>query len=268
MMNLNRKDLKKITYDFNCIANRLLRASTNEFLPVLKRFLGHIRSVELINEYVISCSREGFDIDKSISDVNNSHGRIILDLGYTDEEEIYTVYNLLLYISENGFNYLGIGRAYSSKSKYDEIIKDFNNKISLILINNISAYLTRIGIEMGLDEEVNYMITNNGGQVNISRDMSTLNAVQNIGAKSDELINLVEEINRLLMISDISDEQREIIGESVETIHSQLQESSPKKGLIKTCITGLKTAILGIPTGIELYNNITQLIELVTSKIN
>lgn len=267
-MNLNRKDLRRITYDFNCIANRLLRASMNEFLPVLKKFLGHIGSVELINEYVISCSREDFDINEAISEVNNSYGRRILDLGYTDEEEIYTVYNLLLYISENGFNYQGIGRAYSGKNTYDEVIKDFNNKVSLILINNISAYLTKIGIEMGFDEEVNYMITNNGGQVNISRDMSTLNAVQNVGAKSDELINLVGEINRLLNVSEISDEQREIIEESVETIQSELQNSSPKKGLIKTCITGLKATILGIPTGIELYNNINQLIEFVTSKIN
>lgn len=114
-MNLNRKDLRKITYDFNCIANRLLRASMNEFLPVLKKFLGHIDSVELINEYVISCSREDFDINAAISEVNDSHGRRIFDLGYTDEEEIYTVYNLLLYISKNGFNYQGIGERIQAK---------------------------------------------------------------------------------------------------------------------------------------------------------
>lgn len=121
---------------------------------------------------------------------------------------------------------------------------------------------------MGLDEEVNYMITNNGGQVNISRDMSTLNAVQNVGAKSDELINLVGEINRLLKVSEISDEQREIIGESIDTIQNELQANSPKKGLIKACITGLKAAISGIPTAIELYENINQLIEFVTSNIS
>lgn len=265
MMNLNKKELRKLSFEFNSMANRLLRSSYEEFNHTLRRFLGYIDNIELIKGYVQSCTRDNFDI---IKEINNNNVRGIIDLGNTDEEEVYTVYNTLLYIAENGFNYFTIGRRYSGKKSYNEVIKDFNDKFSYILIIHISGYLTKIGIEMGIDEEVNYMITNNGGQVNISRETSTLNAVQNIGTKSDELINLVEEINRLLMVSEISDEQREIIGESVESIHNQLQEANPKKGLIKTCITGLKTAVLGIPTGIELYNNINQLIELVTQNIS
>ncbi|OPF52399.1 hypothetical protein BH721_03860 [Clostridium baratii] len=267
-MNLNRKDLRIISYEFNCIANRLLRSSYDEFIPVLKKFLGHLSNTELINEYVTSCTRENFDIDSELEAVNSSYGRRILDLGYTDEEEIYTIYNVLKYISENGFNVYGMGKAYSREKLYNDIVNDFNNKVSLILINHISAYLTKIGIEMGFDEEVNYMITNNGGQVNISKDTSTLNAVQNIGAKSDELINLVNEINRLITSSDISDTQKEMIVESIEAIQAEIENPSPKKGLIKTCIAGLKGSILAIPTAIELCDNINKFIEFVSSKIN
>lgn len=266
-MNLNRRDLRKLSFDFNSIANRLLRSSHNEFIHVLKKFIGYVNSEELIKEYIISCTREGFDVISEINRVNTCHGRSILDLGYTDEEEVYTIYSVLIYIAENGFNLYGIGRAYSSKSNYNEIIKDFNEKFSCILINYISGYLTKIGIEMGIDEEVNYMITNNGGQVNISKDMSTLNAVQNIGTKSEELINLVEEINKLVKSSEVPDEQREMIEESVDTIKNELQADSPKKGLIKSCITGLKATVLGIPTAIELCISINEFIEFVSSKV-
>ena len=268
MMNLNKKELRKLSFEFNSMSNRLLRSSYQEFNHTLKRFLGYIDDIDLINGYIQSCARDNFDVRKAVEEINSNNGRGILDLGNTDEEEVYTVYNTLLYIAENGFNYYTIGRSYSGKKNYNEIIKDFNDKFSYILIIHISGYLTKIGIEMGIDEEVNYMITNNGGQVNISRDRSTINATQNIGAQSDDIVRLVGEINRLLSTLEVPQEQKEIIGDSVETIKNEMQSISPKKGLIKTCITGLKSAILGLPTAIELCNNVNQLVEIVSSKIN
>lgn len=267
MMNLNKKELRKLSFEFNSMSNRLLRSSYQEFNHALKRFLGFIDGIELIKEYIQSCTRDNFDVKKAMEDMDSS-GRGILDLGNTDEEEVYTVYNALLYIDEKGFNYYTIGRSYSGKKNFNEIIKDFNDKFSYILIIHISGYLTKIGIEMGIDEEVNYMITNNGGQVNISRDTSTLNAVQNVGTKSDELVSLVGEINKILSSSDIPKEERETIGDAIETIQSELQNDTPKKGLVRSCIAGLKSAISAIPTAIELSENITKLIEYVSSKIN
>ncbi len=268
MMNLNKKELRKLSFEFNSMSNRLLRSSYQEFNHTLKRFLGYIDDIELIKGYIQSCTRDNFDVRKAMEEIDSNNGRGIIDLGNTDEEEVYTVYNTLLYIAEKGFNYYTIGRSYSGKKNFNEIIKDFNDKFSYILIIHISGYLTKIGIEMGIDEEVNYMITNNGGQVNISKDTSTLNAVQNIGTKSDELASLVGEINKILSSSDIPKEEKEIIGDTIETIQSELQNDTPKKGLIRSCIAGLKSAILAIPTAIELSENISKLIEYASSKIS
>lgn len=268
MMNLNKKELRKLSFEFNSMSNRLLRSSYQEFNHTLKRFLGYIDDIELIKGYIQSCTRDNFDVRKAMEEIDSNNGRGIIDLGNTDEEEVYTVYNTLLYIAEKGFNYYTIGRSYSGKKNFNEIIKDFNDKFSYILIIHISGYLTKIGIEMGIDEEVNYMITNNGGQVNISKDTSTLNAVQNIGTKSDELASLVGEINKISSSSDIPKEEKEIIGDTIETIQSELQNDTPKKGLIRSCIAGLKSAILAIPTAIELSENISKLIEYASSKIS
>ena len=72
-----------------------------------------------------------------------------------------------------------LGRGYSHSNKYQDIVKEFNHGLSLILIQHIEAYLRKIIISMGYDEEVTYMITVHGGQVNISKDNSTINATQN-----------------------------------------------------------------------------------------
>ena len=79
---------------------------------------------------------------------------------------------------------------------------------------------------------------------------------------------MVGEINKILSSSDIPKEEREPIGDAIETIQSELQNDTPKKGLVRSCIAGLKSAISAIPTAIELSENITKLIEYVSSKIN
>lgn len=266
-MNLNKKELKIISYDFNCIANRLLRVSYVEVNSVLKKFVNYIDKTPIIYEYINSCNRNDFDIKSEIEEVSKGYGRYIFDLGDTFEEEIFTIYNIFKYIVDNELDMSGIARAYNTRSKkFDEIIKSFNNRVSLIFINHISDYLTKIGIEMGYDEEAKYMITNNGGQVNISRDNSTLNATQNINTNSEELLSLVREINKLLDDS-IPNDEREIIQESVEIIESELQSNEPKKGLIKSCVNGIKMAIANIPTAIKLCNNVQQFIEYVMHKI-
>lgn len=267
-MNLNKKELKIISYDFNCIANRLLRTSCDEFNSVLKKFMGYIQNTSIIYDYINSCNRDEFDIESDFKEVSKGYGRYIFDLGETYEEEIFTIHALFKYVLDNSLSIMAIARAYDMKSQtYDEVVKSFNNRVSLIFINHIADYLTKIGIEMGYDEEVKYMITNNGGQVNISRDYSTLNATQNIGTNSEELLNLVKEINKLLDESSIPNDEREIIQESVETIQSELQSNEPKKGLVKSCVNGLKMAINNIPTAIELCNNVQQFIDYAIPKI-
>lgn len=49
-----------------------------------------------------------------------------------------------------------------------EKLKDFNNRVTMVLIRNIETYLTKIGIDMGIDENVSYNITVKDGQINIA----------------------------------------------------------------------------------------------------
>lgn len=53
-------------------------------------------------------------------------------------------------------------------NKWQDNVKEFNDRVVLVLINNVNDYLTGIGIDMGLDENVVWNV--NGGQVNYERN--------------------------------------------------------------------------------------------------
>ncbi|WP_448918518.1 hypothetical protein [Holdemanella biformis] len=54
-MNLNKKDLRKIMYDFNSISNRLMQSDFQDYNSVLKKFLMFISNTEIINEFIKDC---------------------------------------------------------------------------------------------------------------------------------------------------------------------------------------------------------------------
>ena len=50
-MNLNKKDLRKIMYDFDSISNRLMQSDFQDYNSVLKKFLMFISNTEIIRLY-------------------------------------------------------------------------------------------------------------------------------------------------------------------------------------------------------------------------
>lgn len=266
MMELTKKELKIISYEFRRISNRLLQASYKEMLSVLNIFIDCIEKEKIIYEYVRNCKREGFDVEREVQDVYGSYGRSIFSLGVTIEEEVYTVYNILKYILDNKLNVTGLASGYSNGKTYQERVKEFNNRVALVLVNNIEAYLTKINIDMGYDEEVKHMITINGTQVNISNGNSTLNAVQNNNNEPNELIKMIELIKNSIDES-IPNEEKEMIIENIETVQDQLQSEKPKKGLIRTCLSGLNTVILGLPHAVKLAENVKEFVSYTSNLI-
>lgn len=80
-MNLNRIELRKIIYDYNCISNRLLQANFEDYNSVLKKFLNFISNTEIINDYIKDCGDCCWDIDKIMEEVQNSYGHKLFVLG-------------------------------------------------------------------------------------------------------------------------------------------------------------------------------------------
>ncbi|MDO4649433.1 MAG: hypothetical protein Q4B26_12355 [Eubacteriales bacterium] len=245
-MKLNRKDLRKIANDYNSLCNRLLQADFNDYNVVLARFIDYLNRTEIIKDYIVSCGECNQNMEAEFNEVQTRHA--IFDLGSTDEEEVRNVFAILTYIVENNINvYYGVAMSYSSSRKYQEILKDFNDRVTMVLIRHIENYLRNLGIDMGLDEKMEYVITMENGQINIASDSAVINATNNVSNMDqgtlDKLISRVREEAKKSSIIE-KEQDMEVLSDSLETIQEEASSDKPRKGIIRTAIAGL-TALKG-----------------------
>jgi hypothetical protein len=264
-MEMNKKELKKIMYAFSTISSRMMRASYEDYNMVLEKFLRFIDENEIIIDYINSGYRSDFSAENEYKEVTGSMGKLKFDFGPTQEEEAYQIYQVLKYIIEiSSAVHIAMRMQYINLSKYQDIVKEFNDRILLVLINNVEEYLTKVGIDMGLDENVTWNVS--GGQVNIANDNSTINATQNNGISTDELDIIVNAIKNNL--NGLSAENKETLIDSIEMIHDEIVKSEPKGKIISNGIK-LIAPIMTIANGLPvLAGNIQKFIDFVTPYIH
>ena len=258
-MKLNRKELRKIQYDFNSYSNRLLQANYEDYADVLRKFMNYIDSTPIISDYIYGCGSCDWNLEEEIKKVRGSYGRLILSLGENDGEEIRNVYAVLKYLVENNSHvYCDISMGYSSSSKWQDKIKGFNERFVMVLIRHVESYLTKVGIDMGIDEKNIYNVTVQNGQAIIANDNSSVTATTNIGATANDIEQLIAAV-RTKMDTLTSDEDKEAASESLEVIEAEVISEKPKKSMIKTAIASLQ-AIKGT---VEFGSAVAALIQFV-----
>ena len=238
-MKLNRKELKKVMYEFNAMSNRLLQADFNDYGDILKKYITFLDRTEIIHEYIADCGECDQNMEQEFTEVSTRNA--IFELGGTTEEEVRNIYAILKYVVEKNINVsYGIAMSYSGSRKYQERLKDFNNRVTMILIQNIE-YLTKIGIDMGLDENVSYSITVKDGQINIANDSAVINATNTVnGASIEGLIKLINEVKLAAENSNLSSEDAEMVNSNLEVIQEEAKADRPRVGFLKTAVSGLK----------------------------
>lgn len=257
-MRLNRNELKKIQYDFNSISNRLLQANFQDYTSVLGKFLAYIDATPIIIDYIGDCGTCDFDIANEVKEVQTSYGDSIFLTGDTEEEEIRNVYAILEYlVKTKNHIYPGVALGYSSSNEYQDKIKGFNERFVMILIRYIERYLTKVGIDMGLDDKITYNVTVKNGQAIIANDNATVTATNIAGTDTGELAKLIANVKAAAV--DLPSEDQETITDSLEVIEHEAAADKPKKGMLRTAIASLKT-VKGIA---EFGAAVTALIEFV-----
>lgn len=105
-----------------------------------------------------------------------------------------------------------------------------------------------------MDKKDNITININGEQINIAKDNSTVNAVQNNGANRTELEEIVKGITE--NITTLNKEDAENILDMVEMVKEEILRPEPKISRLKNClslIAPMFTIANGIPA---LYENL------------
>lgn len=122
----------------------------------------------------------------------------------------------------------------------------------------LESYLTKVGIDMGVDEKNIYNVTVQNGQAIIANDNSSVTATTNIGATANDIEQLIAAV-RTKMDTLTSDEDKEAASESLEVIEAEVISEKPKKSMIKTAIASLQ-AIKGT---VEFGSAVAALIQFV-----
>lgn len=243
-MKLTRRDLRKILNDFNSLSNRLLQSNFDDYSIVLARFIRFVTDTEIIFDYIQDCGECSQNMKEEYDAVQS--GNAIFDLGDTDEEEVRNVYNILKYAVENNIAiHHGVGFAYSNSTKFQDILKVFNERVTMVLIRHIENYLTNIGIDMGIDDKVVYNITMKDGQVNIANDSSVINASNTVGQIDvKQLETLINTIKKEAADCELSETEKEEIENSLAVILDETRDTVPRKSHVKIAI-GAMQAIKG-----------------------
>ena len=227
-------------YDHNSLCNRLLQANFNDYHGVLAKYMRFLDETEIIHDYILDCGPCDQNMEKEFKEVQTHEA--IFTLGDTDSEEVRNVYAILGYIVQNNINvYYGIGMSYSSSRKFQEILKDFNDRVTMVLMRHIENYLTDIGIDMGIDDKVIYNITVKDGQVNIATDSAVITATNNVsGIKAEELGNIISHVLEEAKKSGLTSEELDNIQNSLDVIAEETKEKQPRKSFLRTALTAIK----------------------------
>ena len=239
-MKLNRTELKKILYEFNALSNRLLQAAFQDYEGVLSKFIRFLSDTEILSKYIVSCGDCDQDLDQEYREVRT--GQAIFILGDTVEEEVRNTFAILQYAVEHDVKVARtIAMSYSSSRKYQEALKDFNDRVTMVLIRHVETYLTILGIDMGMDDRVTNNISFKNGQVNIANDHATLNASNMINDIDIEMFEkLLEAIKDEASRTVISTEEKDTLDNSLEVIEEEIKNDKPKKSVVKIALSSLK----------------------------
>jgi len=226
-------------YDFNCLSNRLLQADIDDYNGVLAKFLRFIEETEIIHDYIGCCGNCTQDIEQEYKSVCSRD--TIFDLGETDEEETRNVYAILKYAVENNISiHHRVAFAYSNSIKFQDGLNAFNDRVTKVLILHIENYLTKLGIDMGVDDKVVYNITSNG-QVNIANDNAIINATNNnYSIDLEKIEQVIKTLREEGVKSNLSKEDKETLSNSLEIINDEIKVEKPRKAYLSTALTGLK----------------------------
>ena len=239
-MEITKVELKILIKEFLTASNRVLRAGFEIYCSELDKFLTFLDTHQLISDYIQSCGEPEFDVEQEYAEVSK-YGNALFELGSTPENEVANIYAVLkCMVSHNvsGRDFVFYG--YSDSKKYQDKVNGFGNEYIRVLISHIDNYLTRISIQMGIDEKttVNVSIAHS----NLSNSQVSVTGCGNITATQQltDMDKLSALIAALMKEAEaLNNEDRETVQECVEVIQT-IQDEKPKKGMIKTALATLK----------------------------
>ena len=185
----NNAALKKLLFGYHAEANTMLRAGYYDVDDAIGRFIAYIESEKVIRDYLEDCVEnyvpKGFDAKKIVEEVSSQYGMTFAHFSpdYRGESgEVYLILKAIL--GESGMTKGNLLLGYMNGSKkYDDMVKNFMNKVVRKLVDGIDRYLTELGIEKGLSDANYFQLqqnVNTGDNSNVALGQSSNNSTVNV----------------------------------------------------------------------------------------
>lgn len=274
---LTDKELRKIDYDFRTRASRVIRVQFRDVVGTLRQFLDYIESVPLLKNYVLSCklpvseSEMMSEIGKVIEGHRNEHFHFVP----SSEGELAQSYFILKQCCANSDDHynqtlvMNLGMAYNSSrdTGFQSYVEAFINAIALRFIENVNAYLHQLTMRIKSDMERTYRIENNGGQVVIANDQSTVTASQNNMVNGNRFVELRDSVINAAKESGATEKQLTEIREILAEIEKHIKGPNPKKSLLNALLAGLDKIAGAVTKGTVLAERISAFATFVWDKL-
>lgn len=243
--------LKKLLFGYHVEANMMLRAGYDDADDAMGRFIAYIEGERVIRDFLEGCVEnyvpEGFDAEQAVEEVSSQYGATFAHFSpdYRGESgEVYLILKAILGVGGIMSGNLLLGYRNGSK-KYDDMVKNFMEKVTRRLVDGIDRYLTELGIERGLSD-TNYIQmqqnVNAGDNSNValgqSSGSSTADVRQTNGVNGEELAQLLGRLEGTF--ADLDDAQRAEAEMYRDGLRDALAVPEPKYSIVKAMYAGLK----------------------------
>lgn len=263
-MEINKKELRKISRRFRTLASNVMNAYFGEQTDALIEFIDYVKGTSLILDYVESLAYDIEGLESELDKIASSYGSEALELGADRRRRTYLLYRAFDYIALKKLSTTDFGWYYAHSKKYQDMAKAFGDRLIYPFVIEIEEYIKDIATDMGFDNDSSYNITINssGVQVNIAEHGSTVNAEQaniiNAEAFTKAIENVEDAIEKLE-----NTESKSVLKQNLEIIKNEIQEPQPKQSILTSAFNTIKF----IATAVALTPDLTEGIELLASVI-
>ena len=257
---------RKISLDFRRSSSNMLNSKYDDDLLYLIRFKEFIDKNDAIQEILNNLwigLPENYSREFIIKDKNTGWNSINAPIN--EAEHLKLIYDYLNTIIEEDMNLAGVSRMFlfTSSRKFNDNIRAFLNKVFKPLVDYINDQLSQKIIELtGLSQnmpQITQNIENNYGTTSAVGNGS-ISSVNTISMDNDSIEKLCSDVlSELIKSNFLSNDDKEVVIDDVETIRSEMSSSNPKRIKIKKAWISIQAILHKIPTGITVA---TQLMDL------
>jgi len=256
----NDKDLKKLLLDFNGISKRLFNADFREYNNVLLKFINYIDNAEIISNRIKSYGAPSEDIEEYIRQVI-MHPQIMNFVGDRNQDLADIYYTLNYCVKNEIYIYKTLAIGYSRSNNQDKISK-FNQRVVMVLIDDIQKYITKKLIDVEAENMIkpNINISGNSAAVNVASDHSI--ATQNNVYQYETVNKLIDDVRNSVPI-DLGVDDKSEIENNLTGIQGELSNDKPHKKYLEILVNKLK----GVGNFVKFNASVLKLSEFIASNV-